>query len=316
MAVGIGGGGFMGVAWETTPGTYVAPTKYVPILSDTLAHTQETQWRRPIRQAVDNMGGVPGYATISGDIEMEALAEPLIYFHSASRATGVKSGAGPFIYTYTPNALAVQATGKTLSITIVRNGVVFGYVGCVVASFKYTTDNAMLKATFTVMGQQESTQSMPTPAWTGLQLQPFGAGEYSIEVPTATPVTNVDTFELTIDDTGVANYRLKNTGRGPQFINWGERSVTLSLEQDFESRADYDAFKILTAQSITLKATKGTGEEVTFTIPVAIKDAYPVGLSGQGELIRASISYQGTYDTATSAAYALVIKSGVAITIP
>src|SRR5690348_4193539 len=108
MGVGIGGGGFIGVAWETAPGTYTAPTKYLPILSETLSDAQATQWRRPIRQIVDYLGGVPGDVTISGDIEMEALVEGLIYFHSASRATGVKTGAGaPWTYTYTPNALAV-----------------------------------------------------------------------------------------------------------------------------------------------------------------------------------------------------------------
>jgi Phage tail tube protein len=317
MAVGIGGGGFIGVAWEAVPGTYLAPTKYLPILKESLTQTQETQWRRPIRQNVDNLGGVPGNATIAGDIEAEALAETCIYFHSASRANGVKTGAGaPWTYTYTPNTLAVQAATKTLSITVVRNGIVHGYVGCVVSSFKYGIENGMLKVTFSIMGMDEASQSLPTPAWTALQTQPFGAGEYSIQIPTATPVTNVDTFELTVDDSGAANYRLKSTGRGPQFINWGERSVTLTIEQDYESRADLDAFKVLTAQSITLQATKAGGEQIAFTLPVAIKDTYEVGLSGQGELIRASIAYQGTYDSATSAAYSLVIKSNQSITIP
>jgi hypothetical protein len=317
MAVGIGGGGFIGVAWEAVVGTYVAPVKYIPILTETLTQTQETQWRRPIRQNVDNLGGVPGNATVGGDIEMEALAESCIYFHSSSRANGVKTGAGaPWTYTYTPTTLAQQIATKTMSITIVRNGIVHGYVGCVVSSFKYGIENGMLKATFSVMGMDETTQSLPTPAWTGLQLQPFGAGEYAIQIPTATPVTNVDTFEFTVDDAGEANYRLKTGSRGPQFIKWGERTVTLTIEQDYESRADLDAFKVLTAQSITLKATKSTQEEITIVVPVAIKDTYAVGLSGQGELVRAAIAYQGVYDSATSAAYSIVIKSNQTITVP
>jgi hypothetical protein len=51
-------------------------------------------------------------------------------------------------------------------------------------------------------------------------------------------------------------------------------------------------------------------------VPVAIKDTYAVGLSGQGELVRAAIAYQGVYDSATSAAYSIVIKSNQTITVP
>src|SRR2546423_7258162 len=100
MAYGIGGGGFVGIALETTPNTYVAPTKYFPITSESIGYKQDTVWRRPIRQNVDNLGGVPGNVHIEGDIEMEALMDAAIYFHRIGRTSLTKTGPVTLIYTY------------------------------------------------------------------------------------------------------------------------------------------------------------------------------------------------------------------------
>src|SRR6185503_3253357 len=236
MAVGIGASGIGGLAFEVTPGTYVAPTKFFPFNSETLAIQQETVFRRPIRQSADIIGAVPGNFHPQGDIEMEALEDVLIYFLYASRTSIVKSGSTNFTYTVTPTAAAVPA--RTLSLTIVRNGIVFGYTGMVTSSFGFGIADGLLTFKTTVLGRDESTQSSPTATWP--TSTPFGAGMYSVEVPTATPVLDTDTFEWNVDDAGTAQFRLKSTGRGAQFINYGERASTITMERDFESRTDYD----------------------------------------------------------------------------
>jgi len=300
----------MGIALETVAGTYVAPTKFFPINSETLKYQQDTKWRRPIRQIVDVLGGVAGNVHVEGDITMEALHDVIPYFHHCSRATVVKTGAGPYVYTYTPTAGAV-APNKTMSITVVRNGIVFGYVGVVVSSFKYTIEDGLMMVTFSMVGSDEAVQSSPTPTYTAVG--PFGAGSYNVQIPTASQVFDTDTFEFSVDDSAEPQYRLKNTNRGAQFIKFGERSVDLSLERDFFTRTDYDAFKALTSQSITITATQGTNIW-SLTLPVAIKDTYELGLSGQGDLIRAALKYVNVYDTATSKAYNLVITTSESIT--
>lgn len=303
MAVGIGAGGFLGVAIEVTPGTYVAPLKYIPILSENLKYTQETQWRRPIRQSADVQGGVAGDSKIEGSISMEALSDCIIYFLYAARTTPVKSGVGPWTYEFKPNALAIP--GKTLSITVVRNGMPMGYTGCVVGDFTFSIDKGLLKMDMTILGRDEAAQSLPTASW-GTST-PFGAGQYAVQIPTAAAVFDTDAFSFKVDDQASAEYRLKNTGRGAQFIKYGERSVELSVERDFETRADYDLYKALTAASVTLIASKGAGESVTFLVPATIKEAYDInGLSGQGDLLRASVKYNCVAD-ATGNAYTLTV---------
>lgn len=305
---GTGAGGFLGVALEVTPGTYVAPTKYVPIQNESLQWIQDTIWRRPIRQSADLVGGVSGNGRVEGDISMEAFEDIITVFLQAARTTSVKTGTTPnWTHTFKGSAVAIPA--KTMSITVVRNGVVFGYTGCVVGSFNFTVEDGLLMFNPTILGRDEAVQAAPTPTWgTGLQATPFGAGQYTIEIPTATPVFDTDSFTFTVDDSAEAQYRLKNTGRGAQFVSYGERAVSASIERDFETRADYDAFKALTAQSISLKASKGANNAITLVMPASLKDTYEVGLGGQGDLIRAGIAYNGVLD-AVGDAYSIVVQT-------
>jgi hypothetical protein len=87
----------------------------------------------------------------------------------------------------------------------------------------------------------------------------------------------------------------------------------LSTERDFQTRTEYDAYKALTAQSITIIASKGTNNSFSITMPSAIKDEFTVNLGGQGDLIRASMSYQAVIDAGGNA-YTLVVKTQESIT--
>lgn len=312
MTKAIAAEGFCGVAFEVTPGTWVTPAKFFPIRSESLSHSQQTNWRRPIRGLADNIGAVQGAAVVQGSVEIEGIESAIVHFLHASRNTIAKATAGSdYTYTTTPGHSAVT-TPKTLSITIVRgNGQVFGYAGCVVVRQAYTLDNDMLVATFDIIGRSEASQTLPT--YVDDATRPFGAGEWNVEIPTATPVTDVDTFTLSIDDAGEAQQRLR-TSRGPAFIKFGERDIGLTLNRDFESRTDYDAFKALTSQSITILASKGAVNQIQFKLPVAIKDTYEVNLTGQGDMLAATIAYKSVYDPSTSKAYEIMVKTQENIT--
>src|SRR5438034_1060002 len=102
-----------------SPGTYTAPTKFFPLISESLVTPQATIWRRPIRNSADVIGAVAGNFNVQGDITAEFLEDVSIYLLGASRVSIVKSGSAPnFTYTITPSAIAIPA--KTLSITAVR----------------------------------------------------------------------------------------------------------------------------------------------------------------------------------------------------
>lgn len=274
-------------------------------MSESLVTPQDTVWRRPIRQSADIIGAVPGNFHAEGEIGMEALEDVVLYFLYACRTTVVKGGTTPnFEYTITPTAAAVPT--KTLSLTMVRNGITHGYVGMVTSSFTFTVEDGLLRFNVTMMGRDEASQTLPTPTWP--TSTPFGMGMYSIEIPTGTPVLDTDTFEFTVETNADPQYRLKSGSRGAQFIKYGENNSTMTMERDYESRTDYDDFKALTAQDITISATRAVNNSIVLNAPVAIKDTYEMTAPGQGDLVRASIAYMNTIDS-SGKAWEISIKS-------
>lgn len=304
--LGIGGGGIVGVAIEVTPGTYLAPVKYAPINSESLTMMEETQYRRPIRQSVDVIDAVAGNEHPEGDIEMDFREDVAVHFLYAARLSVTKTGATNYTYDFITNPNAIPA--KTLSLTIVRAGEVFAYTGCVVSGYKFAVADGILVMTVSIKGRQEAVQSAPTPTWP--TTTPYGMGKYDVQIPTAGSVTDTDVFEFSVEDNATVQFRLKNTGRGADFISYGERTTQLTLTRDFTARTDYDNFKAVTAQSITLVASKGVNNSLTLLLPVSFKDSYEVGLSGQGELLRAQLKYTMVQDTATPPkAFQITIKT-------
>jgi len=292
IAVGVPSGAFPTVNTALAYGTYTAPTKFFPFNTESLKFDQATVWRRPIRQSVDVLSGVPGNVHINGDIEMEAMEDVLIYFLLASRVSATKTGTTDKVYTFDPTPNATPAL--SLSLTVVRNNEVFGYVGCVVSSFTFTPSDGLLMFNVSIIGSDETEQSAPSPVYT--TTEPFGAGEYQVSIA-ATQVFDTDTFEFTVNDNAEPQFRLKNTGRGAQYVKFGERECTITMERDFFNRDDYDAFKLLTAQAIFLRAQRSATNYVQINAPVSIKNTYEVGLSGQGDLVRASIEYMNVIDS-------------------
>jgi len=296
VGIGVGGGGIIGFAHETVAGTYVVPIKFTPVLSENLTFTPGNQYRRPVRQTVDAIGVVPGNVSIGGTLSMECLDDVIVYFLYCMRNTIVKSGSTNFTYTITPTATPSALPTRTMSITVVRNGVTFGYVGCVVSKLTLSIQNDLLQMDCDIMGLNEASQTLPTPTWP--TSAPYGPGTWNVQVPTSSQVFDMDTFSFDIDEAGAAQYRLKNTGansgRGAQFISMGERTTQLTASRDFLDRTDYNAFQAGTAQSVTIQALRGANNGVSFVLGTAYKTSYDPTNGAQGDIVRASITYDTT----------------------
>lgn len=306
MPVGIGGGGFLGFAFESTSGTYLAPTKYFPITNEGLNRSDNPIWRRDIRQNVDAYALVGGNIGVAGDLEFVATEDVIPYFLNIARMSVVKSGSSPnFTYTCTPTSAAQPV--KTASITVVKNGAVFGYVGCILSSWSLRTEDSMLMMRCSILGTDEATQSLPTPTFA--QTAAYGAGMYNVQIPTPTQVFTVDGFEFTAEDNGALEYRLKDTSRGAQYARFGARDAQLTYDVDFIDKTEYDAYKNLTSTSVSITATKGINNNVALTLPAGYREEYTVALGGQGDLVRAHCVMRATFDNTTSRAFQVVCKT-------
>jgi hypothetical protein len=313
-AVDIGATGVLGVAFETTAGTYVAPSKFFPINSESLMIVQDNIKRRPLRGVNDIIGIVAGRSSVKGDITFELNEDVLIYFLDCMRLNGVKTGTTPnWVYTWTPFHGAIP--NKTMSITVVRDGIVFGYVGCLVDSLSIdAADNGIVTCKASILGLDEAVQSAPTPSYN--TNVPYGPGTYNVQIPTGTQVFDMDKFTFEVNDAAVVQWRLQ-TSKAASFINYGERTVSYKTERDFTSRTEYDTyFRAATTESgLTVLLSKGTNNSVQITLPKPQPDDFNVGqLSGQGTLIRSAVTYDAVYDLTTSESYGIVVKTQETIT--
>lgn len=305
----IGAAGYLGIAKEVTLGTWVTPAKYFPIRSESLHLVAEHKFIRSIRAIADQHQVKAGNYHVEGDIELDLTPAALAWLMQGMRGTVVKSGAGPYTYTLTPAHTGVLATGKSVSLSVFRPGVndLFGYTGCCVGSLELSTDEGSLVGRASIVGLDEADQTPGAVTWSTTDL-PFGPGEWDIEIPDASDVSDVNTFTATINDNAEAVHRLRAT-RAPRFIKFGERQVTLTMERDFETRTDYDAFKAATGQSAAIVATQGANDSIELILRNAIKESYEHPLSGQGDLVMASVNYQALYAAASSDVYSLIAKS-------
>lgn len=312
MPAGIGAAGYIGVGIEVTPGTYVAPTKFIPVRSESLRVVKEINYTRPIiKTAVEPVHAVAGPSHVEGDVEWEIIEDCLPYFFHAGRYTVVKSGSAPdLVYTYTPAATAQEAN-ETLSITVIRNEQVFGYVGCVMGGYTISVDNGMLVGTMNMMGRDEDTESTPG-ATVFPETVPFGADTYTIEIPAASPITDAGSFSFEVDDSAEAQFRLGSLAA--QYIGYGERDVSAEIERDFIDKTQYDLFKALTAQSIHLRAAKAAARYVDILVHAGVMDSYESYLEGQGDIITAALSFTGKYDFTETTSHVIEIGTSEDIT--
>lgn len=307
---GIAAAGVVGVAIEDTRNTYKAPQKYLPIISESLSTSEDTVFRRVLQGTVDPIGVKPGNESHEGTVQMEFLHDCIPYFLHAMRGTITKSGSGTDrVYKLLgSHEGSADKYGQTLSITLVRNNVVFAYTGCVVGSLQLGITDGLLTATMNIMAADEAAQTAPAEVFP--TSVPFGAGEYDLQIPTASQIYDADTFTIEINDNAESQFRLQDERRGPWFIKFGEREVSATIDRDFDSRAQFDVFKDITAQSITLRAEDADNDDryMSFVMPACYIDSFDVSLSGSpGDLVRANTRYMGVHHAATGSSYTLEI---------
>lgn len=329
MPAGLGGGGSVGVAFETTMGTYVAPTVFVPVLSETLKYTEEKYYSEQIRQQTIVSDVKQGYYHVEGDIELEVDPNNIIYWLYASRHTITKTGAGPYTYKYVPSSAGSASTAagattpKTLSITVVRNDVVFGYTGCTVGSFEFRVEDGVLKATMTILGLAEAVQSAPTESWSAPIL--YGADAHYVYLAASAVTPSFTTADVNFNGfTFRANYNAEAqnrivAARSASYVSFGITEAEIESELDFIDRTDYDNMVNNTTRAIKLESLNGGATLAAATDGIRLQanrvsyDMYDIGLEGMGDLIMAGFTGRCVGITGGDA-YQIEAKTAISIT--
>jgi hypothetical protein len=335
MPAGLGGSGYVALTFETTMGTYLDPstagTVFIPILSESLEYNEDKYYSPQIRQSTIASEVKQSYYHVEGDLELEVDTAFLPYLLYLGRYTITKTGASaPFNYKFVPSSAGSASTAasgavpRTASITVVRNGIGFGYAGCCLAGGEFTIDSGVLKFTANIMGLSENDPAgLGTPTWTTAKL--LGANAHSIYVAAsaASPTfgaasTDFNGFTFTQGFNASPQNRIVSS-RAASYISYGETEVTYSTELDFINKTEYNNMKNAASRAIKLESI---GDGVAFGVSAdavkiqanrSVYNTYPVALGGMGDLIMASIEGRAI-GIAGGNAYEIQVQSNAAIT--
>lgn len=324
--VGLGGGGAIGIAIETTMGTFVAPTVWVPIISEEFRYVENRYFSPQLRQQVMVSDVKQGFYHIEGTINFEVDTHFLPYFLYASRHTVTKTGAGPYVYKAVPNHMAsVQAPAKTLSITAIRNDILFGYAGCVVGQYEFTIEDGVLRCAMNMLGLSESDPAGPlTPTWVDPDLLGadahaiFVASDYGAAPTFAGASTDFNGITLTINHNPTAENRIRKD-RAASYIAFHETEIGFSTELDFINQTEYLNFVSTLQRGIKLESTQGAVTYAAATDGVKVQlnrfayETYDVDLPGLGDIVMAGATGRGLAVSGGDA-YELHCKSATNIT--
>lgn len=336
MPAGIGGGGYVIIALEAVNGTLVQPDAVgavaVPILSESLKYTSDPYVSPQLRLQTIGSDVKPGYYHAEGDIEMEVDPRFLPYFLYAARHTIVKTGAGPYEYTFAPGSQGATSTAasgavmRTMSIHVSRNNQMFGYAGCTMAGYQFAldTDEGVLKVTFNVLGLSEAQSgNAGTPVFVAPDLFGADAHEVFVAASAVTPTfgaasIDYNGFNFNVDFNAEPQNRIRRD-RAASYISLGETIANIETELDFMDRTEYDNFKNTTQRAVRLLSSNGGTTFAGATSATQITtnrmfyETYDLGLEGIGDLIMAGVTGR-SIGISGGDAYKIQVKSPTTIT--
>lgn len=251
-----------GMALEATPGTLVAPTRFMEFLNESIKLDQKKIYSKGLRagRRVNTTGRwANGTRSVGGDVRFEVADRNFgLLLRLAMGAVATSGASAPFTHTFSPGDLLDDSFTCQIGRPDIA-GVVqpFTYTGCKVNSFSLEAAvDAILQMTVSIVGMNESTaQALATASYpASTQLYTFAQGALTVG-GAAVPVSS---FRLN-GGNNLAERRafLGSTSVRPPAEN-GWREFTGDFTAEFNGLTEYNRFVNGTESALILTFTAGT----------------------------------------------------------
>jgi hypothetical protein len=236
----------LGWAAETTYGTAVTVTRFVPFISESLAFTEEridAEGIRAGRTVQHSDDYYLGKKMVEGSFECEAYDRSTARLFSTALGGITTSGAGP-TYTHTITPSAADVFGKSLTIQVGRPGSAgtvhpFTYTGCKVSSLELScAAGELARLSVGVVGQNEAvtTPTLATASYAAsMRAFTFVQGAVTIG-GTSAPVKSVT---LNIENSFDTDRLFLNSALISEPIINGLTSITGEMGMEFVDLTQY-----------------------------------------------------------------------------
>lgn len=280
MAHRTGLDGFLGIGTESTYGTRVAPTTFLPIESESITLTQEFVSTNPIMAGLmvqpDGLHRA-STRTAEGSLEMElydrGMGKLLNMLHG-NTVTPTTPGGGTLSRQFVHSIGLTSPVGKSIGIQVARPDTggtnrPFDYTGCKITEATITVEaGSAATVSFTVNAQDEKTdQVVATPTYV-TAARPFTFQDCTLSIA-GSPAANVRSATITIPlSMATDRYHLGNSGIKDQPLLNEFSNITIGASLEFASLADHTRFR--TGTSVALKM-EAVGSIIEAAIPYSMK---------------------------------------------
>ncbi|MFF2502194.1 phage tail tube protein [Streptomyces sp. NPDC058067] len=312
MAIGSGLGAQLGVAAETTYGTFVAPAKFIEFTKESLVLKKTTAQSAGIaagRLLALSTRRVLTRREVSGSIDLEVTNKgmgPLFQSLMGTTVTPVQQGAGPaYLQTHT----LADTAGKSLTIqkgVPLTTGAVTDktFLGCKVTSAEFACEvGGMLTSSYEFDGKDcDEAQTLATASYPAMA--PFHFGQMAVKTGvfgTETARDGIRKVSVKIErPQEVERFYAGQAGLKKEPISNDQVKITGSLESDYidttlDDLHTSDAAISLVWEFVGPLIAATFFETFRITLPAVRLDEGPPVVDGFG-VIKPTYNFTGLYD--------------------
>lgn len=305
--------GYLGIAVETTPGTGLAPTSFVPVKSVNFNIDQEEISFREIsgsRQAQQKFGGSirPSVSLTSAFYPSRAFAVMLrALFGNATTAPGTGTTPTTFVHTFTDAAVLPSLTFERSDTATEGTGLLHQRIpGCKIESMSFTAEfGSDVEVSIEAQGLSFPTDPTTKPATITLPaMNPFIFTGVSVSID-GVPSDLFRSVSFDFNNTLEPQEALRGT-RTAYKIHEGPLECTMSGTLIYDDNSVYNRFRDATEFSLAVTfvgdvadAPNNVNYGVTFTFPKVKVLNFDVNMEAEG-VMEADVEFSISYDRATS----------------
>jgi hypothetical protein len=285
----------LGLAIEETPGTRVAPSRFLEFNSESLQLNIDRIQRDGMRAGRRlHHGWSPGVYQTGGQVSFDLSAGSTgALFRACLGTAAAPTGSDPYTHVFTPGAL------PSMSLQVGRPTVPFDYVGSYVSSWSLSAnpnEHVQMQVDFVGM-EEERTHALASATYAQGAFFTFVHGALTV----AGDAKPVDTVSLSCDNSLSLYHQIKSANAGrPSIFENGRRMYTGTVTTDFENLTDYNRFVNATEAALVLTFNAGASAILTITANVRFDGTTP-NVSGP-EIVKQELPFTMTSNTSDAAA--------------
>jgi hypothetical protein len=311
---------YIGLAKETTKGTAVTPTVFIPVIANSVKPQDKygPLYDEGLRGSlVKNYNYIQGRANSTFDFSGAAFADTILYPIAGVLGEDVVTGSAPYVHTISVKnsaTAAADAQPSAFTITDFYAANVRAYAGMQFSDFslKFNADG-LLEYDAKATGFVSATASTPTPSFSTILPTPVWYGTVSVG---GTQISNSTVGNIDIKRPVTPIFGIANT-QNPYQVFVGATEVTGKITFLMENDTQLTNYLTNTQPALVFNWTQGTGATQTQIQATMTKGAYTLAVIERSKdfvEVLVDINAQGNLTDAGTVGYSpikWVIKNAV-----